>query len=102
MKMLCRFRASLDTSREEGLDSVFRSRDRKAKATCGAVRAWGLEILCLKPDEYLNSPTATLMPDGRNEAEFSTDGRNEAGFSKVVPNNFILSLGIGLGKVART
>ena len=34
----------------------------------------------------------TLMPDGRNEAEFC----------KVLPNNFILSLGIGLGKVART
>ena len=77
---------------QEGLDNVFRSRDRKAKATCRAVRAWGLEILCLNPAECLNSPTATLMPDGRNEAEFC----------KVLPNNFILSLGIGLGKVART
>lgn len=37
---------------EEGLENVFKRHDRHAEATRRAVRAWGLEILCLNPAEY--------------------------------------------------
>jgi alanine-glyoxylate transaminase/serine-glyoxylate transaminase/serine-pyruvate transaminase len=69
---------------------VFKRHDRHAEATRRAVRAWGLEILCLNPAEYSSALTAVLMPEGRNEAEFR----------KVVLDNFNMSLGSGLGKVA--
>ena len=76
--------------REEGLDNVFRRHDRHAEATRRAVRAWGLEILCQNPAEYSSSLTAILLPDGFNEAEFR----------KVVLDNFNMSLGAGLTKLA--
>ena len=54
------------------------------------MRAWGLEILCLNPAEYSSSLTAVLIPQGHSEADFR----------KVVLDNFNMSLGQGLGKVA--
>src|SRR3970282_2716265 len=75
---------------EEGLDNVFKRHDRHAEATRRAVRAWGLEILCLNPAEYSSSLTAVLMPDGHNEGEFR----------KLVLDHFNMSLGQGPGKVA--
>ncbi len=75
---------------EEGLENVFKRHDRHAEATRRAVRAWGLEILCLNPAEYSSALTAVLMPEGHNEAEFR----------KVVLERFNMSLGSGLGKVA--
>ncbi len=90
--LLYGLRESLNMLFEEGLDNVFSRHDRHAEATRRAVRAWGLEILCLNPAEYSSSLTAVLMPEGRNEAEFR----------KVVLDHFNLSLGSGLGKVAGT
>ncbi len=75
---------------EEGLDNVFKRHDRHAEATRRAVRTWGLEILCLNPAEYSSALTAVLMPEGHNEVEFR----------KVVLENFNMSLGSGLGKIA--
>lgn len=75
---------------EEGLENVFKRHDRHAEATRRAVRAWGLEILCLNPAEYSSALTAVLMPEGHSEA----------GFRKVVLDHFNMSLGSGLGKVA--
>ncbi|MEK6592453.1 MAG: aminotransferase class V-fold PLP-dependent enzyme [Pseudomonadota bacterium] len=75
---------------EEGLENVFRRHDRHAEATRRAVRAWGLEILCLNPAEYSSALTAVLMPEGHNEAEFR----------KTVLAHFDMSLGSGLGKIA--
>lgn len=75
---------------EEGLENVFARHNRHAEATRRAVRAWGLEILCLNPEEYSSSLTAILLPDGYNEAEFR----------KVVLDNFNMSLGAGLTKLA--
>ena len=75
---------------EDGLDNVFQRHDRHAEATRRAVRAWGLEILCLNPAEYSSALTAVLLPEGRNEVEFR----------KIVLDNFNMSLGSGLGKVA--
>ena len=88
--LLYGLREALAMLLEEGLDNVFKRHDRHAEATRRAVRGWGLEILCLNPAEYSSALTAVLMPDGKNEAEFR----------KVVLDNFNMSLGSGLGKVA--
>jgi alanine-glyoxylate transaminase/serine-glyoxylate transaminase/serine-pyruvate transaminase len=75
---------------DEGLPYVFRRHQRHAEATREAVRAWGLEILYQEPKEYSHALTAVLLPPGHNEAELR----------KVALENFDLSLGAGLGKVA--
>jgi alanine-glyoxylate transaminase / serine-glyoxylate transaminase / serine-pyruvate transaminase len=74
---------------EEGLDNVFKRHDRHAEATRRAVRAWGLEILCLNPAEYSSSLTAVLMPQGHSEIKFR----------EAVLERFNLSLGSGLTKM---
>jgi alanine-glyoxylate transaminase/serine-glyoxylate transaminase/serine-pyruvate transaminase len=74
---------------EEGLQNVFARHDRHAEATRRAVRAWGLEILCVDPEEYSSSLTAVLMPEGYD----ADDLRG------VIRENFNMSLGTGLGKV---
>ena len=72
---------------EEGLEKVFARHNRHAEATRRAVRTWGLELLCQNPEEYSSSLTAILMPDAD-------------AFRKVVLDNFNMSLGNGLGKMA--
>jgi alanine-glyoxylate transaminase / serine-glyoxylate transaminase / serine-pyruvate transaminase len=74
---------------EEGLQTVFARHDRHAEATRRAVRAWGLELLCVDPEEYSSSLTAVLMPEGYD----ADDLRG------VILENFNMSLGTGLGKV---
>ncbi|HEY6336356.1 MAG TPA: aminotransferase class V-fold PLP-dependent enzyme [Alphaproteobacteria bacterium] len=74
---------------EEGLDNVFARHDRHAEATRRAVRAWGLEILCLDPREYSSSLTAILLPAGHDADAFR----------KVTLERYDLSLGSGLGKL---
>jgi alanine-glyoxylate transaminase/serine-glyoxylate transaminase/serine-pyruvate transaminase len=54
------------------------------------VRAWGLEILCLDPDEYSPVLTAVLVPEGANADALR----------KLVLERFNMSLGQGLGKVS--
>ena len=88
--LLYGLREALAMLLEEGLDNVFWRHDRHAEATRGAVRAWGLEVLCANPAEYSSSLTAVLMPQGHNEADFR----------KVVLDHFNMSLGSGLGKLA--
>ena len=75
---------------EEGMDNVFARHNRMAEATRRAVQAWGLEVMCLEPKEYSSSLTAVLMPEGH-----SADAFREA-----VLDNFNMSLGNGLNKVA--
>jgi len=75
---------------EEGLENVFKRHDRHAEATRRAVRAWGLEVLCLNPAEYSSSLTAVVMPAGYSEVDFR----------KVVLERFNMSLGSGLSKLA--
>ncbi len=74
---------------EEGLERVFARHARFAEATRRAVRAWGLELLCVDQREFSNSLTAVLMPAGHDADAFR----------KVVLERFDLSLGNGLGKV---
>jgi alanine-glyoxylate transaminase / serine-glyoxylate transaminase / serine-pyruvate transaminase len=81
--------AALDMLLEEGLDRVFARHQRHAEATRRAVRAWGLEILCLNPAEYSPSLTAIRMPDGHDADAFR----------KIVLERFDMSLGAGLTKL---
>jgi alanine-glyoxylate transaminase/serine-glyoxylate transaminase/serine-pyruvate transaminase len=81
---------AIDMLMEEGLANVFARHDRHAEATRRAVRAWGLEILCVNPAEYSSSLTAVLMPSGHNADEFR----------KKTLAAYDLSLGAGLSKVA--
>ena len=74
---------------EEGLDNVFARHQRHAEATRRAVRAWGLEILCLNPEEYSNSLTAILVPEGHDADHLR----------KIILERYNMSLGTGLGKV---
>jgi alanine-glyoxylate transaminase/serine-glyoxylate transaminase/serine-pyruvate transaminase len=74
---------------EEGLENVFARHDRHAEATRRAVRAWGLEVLCLDPRDYSSSLTAVLLPPGHDADAFR----------KATLERFNLSLGNGLGKL---
>ncbi|NPU67573.1 alanine--glyoxylate aminotransferase family protein [Bradyrhizobium sp. 83012] len=75
---------------EEGLDQVFARHQRLAAATRAAVEHWGLEVLCQESKDYSPVLTAVLMPPGHNADEFR----------QVVLDNFNMSLGSGLSKVA--
>ena len=87
--MLFGLREALLMMQEEGLDNVFARHARLSEATRRAVRAWGLEILCLNPGEYSNVLTAVLMPEGHDADRFR----------EVVLQRFDMSLGTGLTKL---
>jgi alanine-glyoxylate transaminase/serine-glyoxylate transaminase/serine-pyruvate transaminase len=87
--LLFGLRESLRMLLEEGLEQVFSRHNRHAEATRRAVRAWGLEILCLNPEEYSPALTTVLMPQG-----FDADA-----LRKIILERFDLSLGTGLGKL---
>ena len=80
----------IDMLHEEGLDNVFARHERLAEATRRAVRGWGLEIWCRDPKSYSPAVTAVAMPDGHNADAFR----------KLVLDNFNMSLGTGLNKLA--
>ncbi len=88
--LLYGLRESILMLEEEGLEQVFARHDRFAEATRRAVRAWGLEILCEESLEYSSVLTAVMMPDGKGADNLR----------KVILDNFNMSLGSGLGKVA--
>ncbi len=75
---------------EEGLENVFARHARHGAATRAAVEAWGLEVLCARPQNRSGVLTAVLMPEGH-----SADA-----FRAVTLENYNMSLGNGLSKVA--
>lgn len=75
---------------EEGLPNVFARHARLAAATRCAVRAWGLEVVCANPAAYSASLTAALMPEGHDADTLR----------RIVLDNFDMSLGVGLAKLA--
>ncbi len=81
---------AIDMLEQEGLSNVFARHDRHAEATRRAVQAWGLEVLCVEPRHYSSSLTAVLMPEGHSADRFRS----------VVLENFDMSLGSGLSKIA--
>ena len=88
--LLYGLREAVAVLEEEGLDNVFKRHDRHAEATRRAVHTWGLEILCKNETEYSSALTAVLMPAGYSEVALR----------KVILDNFNMSLGSGLGKIA--
>jgi len=86
--LLYGLREALIMLHEEGLPSVFARHRRLAEATQAAVRAWGLEIVCERPDEYSDTVTAVFMPPGHDADQFR----------KLILEKFDMSLGTGLAK----
>lgn len=80
---------ALNMLNEEGLDKVLARHARLAKATRVAVDAWGLENLSLNADEFSNSTTAVMMPQGLDADALRL----------TILERFNMSLGMGLGKV---
>jgi alanine-glyoxylate transaminase/serine-glyoxylate transaminase/serine-pyruvate transaminase len=81
---------AIDMINEEGLENVFARHERLAEATRRAVRAWGLEIQCRDPKYYSPAVTTVVLPEGHNADAFR----------KIVLDNFNMSLGTGLNRLA--
>jgi alanine-glyoxylate transaminase/serine-glyoxylate transaminase/serine-pyruvate transaminase len=88
--LLYGLREALIMLQEEGLQNVFGRHKRHAEATRVAVRTWGLENVCEDPREYSNSLTAVFMPEGHNADRLR----------RIILENFDMSLGAGLSKLA--
>ena len=80
---------ALNMLMEEGLENVLDRHSRHGEATRAAVKDWGLEILCKKPEEYSNSLTAVMVPDG-----YDADA-----LRKIILDDYNMALGMGLAKV---
>lgn len=86
--MLYGLREALRMLFEEGLAGVFSRHARLAEGVRRAVRAWGLSILCRRPQEYSNTVTAVVLPDGL-----------DAGAVLHAAARLNLSVGTGLGRL---
>ncbi len=80
---------SLDMLQEEGLEAVFKRHDNYSKATRIALDHWGLENYCMVPEQYSQSVTAILIPDGYDADQLMA----------TILERFNMSLGSGLGKL---
>ena len=87
--MLYGLREAILMLEEEGLDNVFARHQRHAEATRRAVRAWGLEVLALNPEEYSPALTAVMMPAGHDADQLRA----------TILKHFDMSLGTGLAKL---
>ncbi|SFV35676.1 pyridoxal-phosphate-dependent aminotransferase family protein [Hyphomicrobium facile] len=81
---------AIDLINDEGLENVFARHQRLAEATRRAVQAWGLEIQCRDPKYYSPAVTTVVVPEGHNADAYR----------KIVLDNFNMSLGTGLNKIA--
>ena len=88
--LLYGLREAIAMLQEEGLQQVFARHARHAEATRRAVRAWGLEILCVNAEEYSNTLTAVMMPAGHDADALR----------KAILEAYDMSLGTGLGRLA--
>ena len=74
---------------EEGMEKVFARHARHAGATRAAVAAWELENVCVNENEFSNSTTAILLPEGSDADRLR----------KIILERFNMSLGTGLGRL---
>ena len=88
--LLYGLKEAIDMLHEEGLENVFKHHDRHAQATRIAVQAWGLEVLCQEEKDYSSVLTAVKLPEGHNAD----------GLRKIILEEFNMSLGNGLSKLA--
>jgi alanine-glyoxylate transaminase / serine-glyoxylate transaminase / serine-pyruvate transaminase len=89
--LLYGLREAIAMLNEERLENVFARHNRHGEATRAAVRSWGLEIVCENPAEYSSAVTAVFMPDGHDADHLR----------QVILENFDMSLGAGLSRLAR-
>jgi len=82
---------SVDMLLAEGLDNVFARHRRWAAAVRAAIQAWGLPIQCA--DRNLYSPVLTGV--------ITPPGVDADALRRVIYERFDLSLGTGLGKLAK-
>lgn len=87
--LLYGLREALRMLLEEGLEAACARHARHAEATRRAVHAWGLDLVCLDPEEYSSSLTAVLLPEGHDADELR----------RRILERFDLSLGTGLGRL---
>ena len=83
-------RASLDFIFEEGLENVIARHTRLAQAVRAGVHAWGLNLCAQNPENYSNTVSAIMVPEGFDSAEVA----------KTAYYKYNMSLGAGLNKVA--
>jgi alanine-glyoxylate transaminase/serine-glyoxylate transaminase/serine-pyruvate transaminase len=88
--LLYGLREALRMLDEEGFDNVLQRHTRHGAATRAAVRAWGLDIVPEDASEYSGSLTAVYTPDGHNADRLR----------QIILEQFDMSLGTGLGKLA--
>ena len=75
---------------EEGLENVFARHSRHGAATRLAIETWGLEVVCENPHEHSAALTAVMVPPDQSADRLR----------QVILENFDLSLGTGLGRLA--
>ncbi len=88
--LLYGLREALRMLHEEGFENVLQRHTRHGAATRAAARAWGLDIVPEDPSEYSGSLTAVYTPEGHNADRLR----------QIILENFDMSLGTGLGKLA--
>ena len=88
--LLYGLREALRMLDEEGFENVLERHTRHGVATRAAAKAWGLDIIPEDPSEYSGSLTALYTPEGHNADRLR----------QVILDNFDMSLGTGLGKLA--
>ncbi len=87
--MLFGLREALAMLNEEGLPNVFARHIRHGEAVRRAVKAWGLELVPVNPDEYSPVLTAVFVPAGQDADALRA----------TILRHFDLSLGMGLGRL---
>ncbi len=75
---------------EEGIENVFARHHRIAEGIRQAIAAWGLRLCAIRPDLYLDTVSAILVPDGFDANKIVAHALNAYG----------VAFGTGLGDVA--
>jgi len=83
-------REAIDMLLDEGLDNVVARHHRFATAVRRAVDAWGLTVCATEPKWYSDTVTAIVVPEGKDANTVIN----------AAYDNYHLSLGMGLNKVA--
>ncbi len=83
-------RESLNMLFEEGLDNVYARHHRLGEAVRRAVNAWGLKLCAKDPKWHSDTVSAILVPEGIDSGAVV----------KIAYERYMLSLGLGLNKVA--
>ena len=87
--LLYGLREALRMIGEEGLQNVFARHARLAEGARRAVAAWGLELCALCPEEYSNTVTTVMLPEGHDADKLRG----------IILERFNMSLGTGLGRL---